>query len=66
MPRTTTRRNRQQKHEQPSRRTPPLGYNSALDQRLTNIRIMEADQLNAIQNHLADLASRAAELRRYL
>ncbi|MBL8515511.1 MAG: peptide chain release factor 2 [Betaproteobacteria bacterium] len=27
---------------------------------------MEADQLNAIQNHLADLASRAAELRRYL
>jgi len=31
-----------------------------------NIRIMEADQLNAIQNQLADLATRAAELRRYL
>jgi len=27
---------------------------------------MEADQLNAIQNSLADLASRATELRRYL
>jgi len=27
---------------------------------------MEADQLNAIQNSLADLAARANELRRYL
>jgi len=27
---------------------------------------MEADQLNAIENSLSDLASRTAELRRYL
>ncbi|SMB27583.1 protein of unknown function [Sterolibacterium denitrificans] len=27
---------------------------------------MEAERLNAIENHLADLASRGDELRRYL
>ncbi|MDR1350798.1 MAG: hypothetical protein LBJ59_08520 [Zoogloeaceae bacterium] len=30
------------------------------------IRIMEAEQLNGILNHLDDLAARAGELRRYL
>jgi hypothetical protein len=29
-------------------------------------RIMEADQLNLIQNSLEDLSARSAELRRYL
>ena len=29
-------------------------------------RTMEADQLNAIENHLSGLAARTAELRRYL
>jgi hypothetical protein len=33
---------------------------------LHGIRIMEAEQQNAILNHLDDLAARAAELRRYL
>jgi len=44
--------------------TPPR-YN----RRLTVIRsdeTMEADQLNAIENHLSGLAARTAELRRYL
>lgn len=31
-----------------------------------NIQVMEAEQLNAIANQLEDLATRAAELRRYL
>lgn len=41
------------------------GYNSTFPHQ--KIRdIMEAEQLNIIDNRLADLAQRASELRRYL
>ncbi len=33
---------------------------------LRNRRIMEAEQLNSLANHLADLAERSNGLRRYL
>jgi hypothetical protein len=43
----------------------PSRYNSRFPPRVPK-RIMEADQLNAIENQLADLHHRTAELRRYL
>ena len=43
------------------------GYNGGLSSRpLYRSRIMEAEQLNSLANHLEDLATRATGLRRYL
>lgn len=45
-----------------ARSTPAGTYNFVF----TGPRLMEADRVNAIEASLADLAARAAELRRYL
>jgi hypothetical protein len=42
---------------------PTVAYNSLFGLRKI---VMEAERVNAIANQLADLAQRAAELRRYL
>lgn len=49
------------------RRSGSVGvYNAKFIHHPSRALIMEAEQLNAIENRLADLGQRATELRRYL